>query len=151
MQALALSAIAGYQRYLSPHKGFCCAYREWTGGRSCSVLGQRAIRRFGVIKGIAVLRSRFGRCGVASNRLQDFRVARQLQRGIVDCGGCDVGPCDTPSCELPDLHCPRGAQQLSTCCDCGSGSGDCGNWGNKNRRQKEPKEVHIPPGRWQKD
>ena len=48
LRALALRAIGLYQRHLSPRKGFACAYRARTGGASCSELGFRAIRRFGL-------------------------------------------------------------------------------------------------------
>ena len=38
MRALALVAIGAYQRYVSPYKGFCCAYRAHTSRASCSAL-----------------------------------------------------------------------------------------------------------------
>jgi len=44
MRKLVLAAITGYQTYLSPYKGFCCAYRVHTGRKSCSALGFRAVR-----------------------------------------------------------------------------------------------------------
>ena len=48
LKILALAAITLYQRFVSPRKGFSCAYRFHTGGPSCSVLGFRAVRRYGV-------------------------------------------------------------------------------------------------------
>ena len=45
------TAIGAYQRYLSPYKGFCCAYRAHTGRASCSALGARVIRRHGLLAG----------------------------------------------------------------------------------------------------
>ncbi len=60
--ALALAAIAAYQRWLSPHKGFACAWRVHEGGASCSVLGARAIRRYGLWRGGGVLRLRLALC-----------------------------------------------------------------------------------------
>lgn len=33
---IAIACIGGYQRYLSPHKGFVCAHRRLHGGDSCS-------------------------------------------------------------------------------------------------------------------
>ena len=68
MRAIALPAIQLYKRHLSPYKGFCCAYRSHLGRFSCSTLGFRAIRMYGVIKGIAVLRQRLKRCGVVHRR-----------------------------------------------------------------------------------
>ncbi|MDQ1813775.1 membrane protein insertion efficiency factor YidD [Massilia sp. CCM 9210] len=57
MKTLALSAIGFYQRHLSPYKGFRCAYCAYTGNASCSALGARAIRRYGVWDGLGVGRN----------------------------------------------------------------------------------------------
>lgn len=95
MRRLFLAAIRTYQRYLSPYKGFSCAYRGLTGRRSCSELGFRAIRRHGIRAGLAILRQRTHLCGVAHRRQPPFHAsAFHSQRGF-----CDPG-CDLP-CELP--------------------------------------------------
>lgn len=62
MKQMALLMIVFYQKHISPHKGFSCAYHQHTGHASCSNFGYRAIRRFGVFKGIGVLRMRFSKC-----------------------------------------------------------------------------------------
>ncbi len=49
---LALVAIAGYQRYLSPLKGYACAHRVHGGGQSRSTYARRAIARHGVALGL---------------------------------------------------------------------------------------------------
>ena len=106
MRELALAAIGVYQRYISPHKGFCCAYRAHTGAASCSALGARVIRRHGLFAGCVLLRQRLKRCG---------EVYRQChppgQRPLAaQRGDCDVG-CDTPGdgCDVSDA---------CDCCDC---------------------------------
>lgn len=51
----AVIAIDGYQRYISPYKGFCCAHRVLTGEDSCSEFAKQAILArgfFGSIKAI---------------------------------------------------------------------------------------------------
>lgn len=55
MKILVLAAIRFYQRKLSPHKGFSCAYAACTGHARCSALGYRAVRRLGVWHGLSVL------------------------------------------------------------------------------------------------
>ena len=106
----ALAAIRAYQRYLSPHKGFSCAYRCTTGRASCSMLGYRAIRRHGVHAGLAILRMRTHRCGVAAARHRaTARRPHRLQRGDCDLG-CDAGSWDICS----------GIVDGVSCCDCGS-------------------------------
>jgi putative component of membrane protein insertase Oxa1/YidC/SpoIIIJ protein YidD len=52
VKTLLLTLIRLYQRHVSPRKGFACAYRVHTGCASCSHLGYRAIRRYGVWQGL---------------------------------------------------------------------------------------------------
>jgi putative component of membrane protein insertase Oxa1/YidC/SpoIIIJ protein YidD len=148
MRQLALFSIEVYQRYLSPHKGFCCAYRAHTGRRSCSALGYRAIRRYGVVDGMAVLRQRLRKCGVVHRRhhMQRQRGALRSQRGDCD-PGCDAScdGCDTPDIDCPGLSLPKGLCDAASCCDCGSC--DCGDWRNERKRKKDEQQVYIPPTR----
>lgn len=97
---LALAAIGVYQRYLSPYKGFCCAYRVHTGQASCSTLGARAIRRFGVWPGLQLLKQRMRRCGEVHRRCTAGvqRRAQAAQRG-----GCDVDLPDADCCDALDF------------------------------------------------
>ncbi len=68
MRSIALPAIRVYQRHVSPYKGFCCAFGTHLGRASCSNLGFRAIRRYGIVVGVAVLKKRLFLCGVAYRR-----------------------------------------------------------------------------------
>ncbi len=152
MQRLALAAIRFYQRRISPHKGFCCAYRVHTGGASCSTLGYRAIRRFGIWRGLTLLRRRLAKCGVASQRQRAQRpechthASRhakpphwQAQAGYCDPGfsyDCGFMACDfvSNSSALGTQHCTSctGCSQCISCTDCahcGSACGPCGDCG----------------------
>ncbi len=104
MRGLALAAIRLYQRYVSPYKGFCCAYRAHNGRASCSALGARVIRRHGLLAGGVLLRRRLRRCGDLHRQFH-AQAPRPLtaQRGDCDlscdlpgdgCDGCDG--CDWP-------------------------------------------------------
>jgi len=125
MRAFVLAAISAYQRYLSPRKGFCCAYRAHTGRKSCSTLGFRAVRRYGVVLGLTVLRRRLYLCGVAHRRYAvPCRRPLRSQRGDCDVG-CDlpvdaISCCDAGSCDWPDLHQTR-------------------------KRNDSERHMHIPP------
>lgn len=133
-------AISAYQRFISPYKGFGCAYRVHTGCQSCSVLGYRAIRRFGVIDGVALLRQRFLRCGVAHERHHAFISRVHRQRGI-----CDLS-CDMPSCDLPcDIDMPHSVSDAISCCDCASC--DCGSRRSSRHHEGDDRAVYIPPQR----
>jgi putative component of membrane protein insertase Oxa1/YidC/SpoIIIJ protein YidD len=71
LQSAALALIGAYQRHLSPRKGYVCALRACTGGRSCSRYGQRAIARAGVWSGGVLLLRRLRACGAAAVALAE--------------------------------------------------------------------------------
>lgn len=127
----ALVAIRGYQRYLSPYKGFTCAYRVHTGRCSCSQLGYRAVRRLGVFQGFAVLRRRMELCGVAHRRFSPVPAAARTLKS--QRGHCDL------SCDLP-----VGGDCNDLPCDCLSMPGSC-DWPGRSARRGPDKYVYIPP------
>ncbi len=114
---LLLAAILCYQRWVSPRKGFVCAYRVHAGRASCSTLGYRAVRRHGVFTGLGLLRERMARCGAAYRRHHPLPPGPAGQRGF-----CDAG-CDAPGdgCDLPG-HGAAGCDDGPGCADCT----DCG-------------------------
>jgi putative component of membrane protein insertase Oxa1/YidC/SpoIIIJ protein YidD len=137
MKRLALTAIRLYQRYISPHKGFCCAYRFHTGKASCSALGFRAIQRHGVLEGLDILRKRLQRCSIAYHRYGQHQAPLRhwkKQSGFcnIDCGACpDFGSCDNIACDcLPSLC------DLSNIINI-----PCGGYAS----QPKETDVHIPP------
>lgn len=132
MKFFVLSAIQFYKKRISPYKGFSCAYRVHTGRASCSTLGYRAISRYGVWRGLKVLRQRLIKCGVAHRRYSDFSMKFHKQAGY-----CDL-PCDIP-CDLHfhDFSCV--GDLLSGCTPC-----DCGNLLTSKRSRDDEKEMHIP-------
>ncbi len=135
MRFLILAAIRAYQRYLSPYKGYCCAYRTHTGRRSCSVLGFRAVRRYGALPGLALLRRRMRLCGEVYRRYAEPLPRMRPphgQRGECD-PGCDL-PCDG-GCDLPDTK------------KCTASPGDCLNCDFPDWRRKKERglSIHIPP------
>lgn len=104
--ALALAAIRGYRRYLSPYKGFSCALAAGTGGASCSAYGYAVIARFGLKRGLGLLDRRLALCGHVYRRMAPpcpapVHPRRKYQQGFCD-ASCD-GPCDLP-CDGPG-HC----------------------------------------------
>jgi putative component of membrane protein insertase Oxa1/YidC/SpoIIIJ protein YidD len=139
MKFIALAAIRFYQRVLSPHKGFRCAYCAYTGRASCSALGYRAIRRFGLWQGLSVLDRRLEKCGVAYRR---YRPATQRpfgmlgkQAGFLDCA------CDSASCDLLGGAVDVAATALD-CATC-----DCSRRPWRRDRSRDDEYVVIPPRR----
>ena len=139
LTTLVLLAIGVYQRSVSPHKGFVCAYRSHTGCASCSALGYRAVRRFGVWRGIQVLRKRTYLCGVAHRRFS----LSPPHCPVHQRGECDLG-CDSPFDGDCDFRGSRVASRLCegvSCCDVGSC--DNGRKDHRTRKRNEAK-VHLP-------
>ena len=137
MRALLLVAISAYQRYLSPHKSFCCAYSVHTGHSSCSVLGFRAVRRFGALAGLGILRRRLYLCGVAHRRYSPpHKRPHRAQSGYCD---CDL-PCDL-NCDFPSIDSCSFLGDIVNGCGC-----DGCDWPDRKRKNKdEEKYVYIPP------
>lgn len=139
MRALAIKAIVAYQRYVSPYKGFRCAYRAHTGRASCSALGLRLIRRYGLRKGVLLLRRRLKLCGIVHRRFAAAAPAvPRLQRGICD-AGCDL-PFDL-DCDLPN---PKRCLAVSDVLSC-SDACSC-DWPSRKRKSdRRERQVYIPP------
>jgi putative component of membrane protein insertase Oxa1/YidC/SpoIIIJ protein YidD len=125
LTAMALAAIRFYQRFLSPYKGFTCAYHAHTGCASCSALGLRAIRRYGVKDGIGVLQMRLYRCGVAYRRFAVVAPLRSKQAGF---------------CELVELG-GAAAQTVGelTCLACDFASTDAAK-----KKAEDEEKIHLP-------
>ncbi len=73
----ALLAIDGYQKYISPHKGFCCAHRIATGGPSCSDFVRRLIAEQGLFASLGQIRQRLRDCKEAAVYLNEQRKKRR--------------------------------------------------------------------------
>lgn len=126
MRWLFLGLIRLYQTYVSPYKGFRCAYHAHTGGQSCSTFGYTAIRRHGARVGWLLLRRRFRKC--ASVKCSHKHPIKRASRLSHQAGFCDLpldGCCDT-HCDLgchPTFHlgesCDISALDCLPCDDCG--------------------------------
>lgn len=53
---IAVLVIELYLKYLSPHKGFCCASRVLSGGPSCSEYTRKAIAEQGLLSALPDIR-----------------------------------------------------------------------------------------------
>jgi putative component of membrane protein insertase Oxa1/YidC/SpoIIIJ protein YidD len=72
-RGLAITAISGYQRFISPHKGFSCAHRVLYGCESCSQYFKRVIAEEGITTAIANAQGRFQECREANEILRTRR------------------------------------------------------------------------------
>jgi putative component of membrane protein insertase Oxa1/YidC/SpoIIIJ protein YidD len=60
------AAITGYQKHISPHKGFACAHRILYGGESCSQYIKRVVAKEGLKAAFVNSRERFQACKQAN-------------------------------------------------------------------------------------
>ncbi|KIN73633.1 membrane protein insertion efficiency factor YidD [Sulfitobacter guttiformis] len=67
----ALTAIGAYQRYLSPRKGYGCAYRLANDSAGCSGFANQAITDFGILSSVPPILKRFADCEQAAMALQN--------------------------------------------------------------------------------
>jgi putative component of membrane protein insertase Oxa1/YidC/SpoIIIJ protein YidD len=67
---LAGAAITGYQRFISPYKGFRCAYGALHGGPGCSEAVRRLIEAYGLLASWPKVRERFAQCRQAALTLR---------------------------------------------------------------------------------
>lgn len=70
-------AISGYQKYLSPYKGFCCAHKVHHGGVSCSEFVKQALLQDGLWQATPDIRQRFRECKTAALALSANQPPRQ--------------------------------------------------------------------------
>jgi putative component of membrane protein insertase Oxa1/YidC/SpoIIIJ protein YidD len=85
IDSLAISAITGYQRYLSPHKGFRCAHRALHQGESCSQYVKREVQEEGLMAALRSSRVRFAECKEANQiiRARLLRTNHQKWRSLL--------------------------------------------------------------------
>jgi len=76
----AVAAISGYQKFISPHKGFSCAHRVLYGSDSCSQYFKRVIAEEGIGVAIANAKGRFQECHDANEILKDRRIRHQAKQ-----------------------------------------------------------------------
>lgn len=70
IRQIAVLSISGYQKYISPKKGFSCAHRVLYGGESCSQYIKRTIAQSGLSVALKATRERFTACKQANQILK---------------------------------------------------------------------------------
>ena len=124
----ALFGIFLYQRWLSPRKGYRCAYSVLHGGTGCSGYAKGAIRDHGLRAALPLVRARFADCRAAFAELgggDDTGRRRDRWWHHIDPLGCCDGPSRAPG--------PKGSGCLPDNCDlnpcdanpCDGGGCDC--------------------------
>ncbi|XGV97311.1 MAG: membrane protein insertion efficiency factor YidD [Leptolyngbya sp. BL-A-14] len=93
--------ISIYQKQISPHKGFSCAYRILHRNESCSQYAKRIISELGIGQAMPLIQQRFRACKAANQTLkaQGCRLTKQRETATVS---PMITPQDTRSTALVD-------------------------------------------------
>ena len=122
---LSISAINLYQRYLSPHKGYCCAHRVYTGEDSCSQYAKVAIAEYGLFSAFPLIREQFDRCSLAAKEMKKQRKKKGKDNTSDDCAG-DIA-CQSINCVPQSCFSKKSSSNFYDNCDIGGcdNIGDC--------------------------
>ena len=89
---LSILAINLYQNHISPHKGYCCAHRSYTGEDSCSQYAKVAIIENGLFSAFPLIREQFNKCNFAAEALKK-ETKKKKKDDLNTCSDCTAG-CD---------------------------------------------------------
>ncbi|MGF1934687.1 MAG: membrane protein insertion efficiency factor YidD [Nostoc sp. ChiQUE02] len=129
------AAITGYQKHISPHKGFACAHRILYGGESCSQYIKRVVAKEGLKAAFVYSRERFQACKQANQILRsqiensekstqeeaDTQQRQQASRKVTQKSSF-ISSNNTDCFDCADLGC-NCAEMVSMTLDCGAA--DC--------------------------
>ncbi|MBM7069817.1 membrane protein insertion efficiency factor YidD [Actibacterium sp. 188UL27-1] len=101
MTRAALGGIWVYKTWLSPHKGYRCAYARVRGGPGCSGFAKQAIKQHGLRGAWSLIIARLQFCRDAAMSLNNPDPADEANRtqrkkrwyDQCYCGGCDIPFC----------------------------------------------------------
>jgi len=92
-----IQMIIFYQKYISPHKGYCCAYRAYSGNASCSEYAKIAIKKNGFIKAIPSIKKQFLKCKIAFEKIEKKKKEKDMKENAADV--CFINGCVSASLE----------------------------------------------------
>ncbi|MEM7746456.1 MAG: membrane protein insertion efficiency factor YidD [Paracoccaceae bacterium] len=100
LSAISIGCIRLYQRWVSPLKGFRCAYSARHGGPGCSGFAAEQIKRVGIWRAVPKIVARLRLCSLAASTLvcasssqsepKDVREARKCRDAACADAGCNV-------------------------------------------------------------
>jgi putative component of membrane protein insertase Oxa1/YidC/SpoIIIJ protein YidD len=116
---IGVALIEAYQRWLSPRKGFRCAYGVLHASGTCSSIGKRIMREQGALKFLRFMPTQFAACKAAASILigetPEEKLARRRQLigqystlsdmcNLAECA-CNVTECASALDCAPGIEC----------------------------------------------
>ncbi|BCL36425.1 membrane protein insertion efficiency factor YidD [Nostoc sp. MS1] len=121
---IGIVVIAGYQKHISPHKGFVCAHRVLHGGESCSAYIKRVISEEGLIAGWGKSHTRFQACKQANLTLQASQIKRRVLQ-IENSEPSEQSETETEENQQSKRSRQKSASSYSSDSSCGDSCSDC--------------------------
>jgi len=92
-----------YQKYISPYKGYCCAYGVHHNDLSCSQFAKVTIQDIGLLKAISKILYRFKQCKDSNDYLQNEYENNQKNKDVKlgkgeQCGQCSCDVLNVSAC-----------------------------------------------------
>ncbi len=105
LNRLAAKLIRFYQKYISPHKGFRCAYAVKHQDLSCSEYARVTLLQTSFFKSLALIRHRFHDCKLAAAMLNEEREKKRNKycSNASTCNCADVPEVGCDNCNIGDI------------------------------------------------
>ena len=121
MDKFALFLIKLYQKYISPGKGYCCAYGSLYKNGSCSERVSSIIQENGVISGWSQIKQQFEMCSEAYEVIKKNNKKKEKKKKDENDLCSPLDACEVLNCiPVPNRFC-RGKSTDGDCdlpCDC---------------------------------
>ncbi|MEJ1931991.1 membrane protein insertion efficiency factor YidD [Nostoc sp. NIES-2111] len=121
---IGIVAIAGYQKHISPHKGFVCAHRILYGGESCSAYIKRVITEEGLSAAWGKSHTRFQACKQADLTLQAHKMKRRVLH-MENSEPTEQADAETEGDEQSKYSRQKSSNSYSSESSCGDSCSDC--------------------------
>ncbi len=95
-----VKSIELYQKHISPHKGYRCAYRASTGGHSCSEFTKLAISEHGLITAYPQIREQFRQCKLAAEKIEEDKKKKNKKDDKSSSWDCADPSCTECGCDV---------------------------------------------------
>ena len=100
LNKVAIYLINFYQKYISPYKGYCCAYRVYHNDISCSEFAKNSFNNLRFFHAISNIKQRFKECKISAQNLKQEQECCKSEKfkKFDKCIGCINNGCNAIAC-----------------------------------------------------
>jgi len=92
---LIINGIELYQNYISPHKGYCCAYKHYTNKNSCSEFTKKCFMKYNTLKAFNFFIAHLQKCKriYLANKQDTINTSNKKEKDKTSyCEECSIMP-----------------------------------------------------------